>query len=220
MPLYGELIKTARRQGPGRAIYAQARPFYHPIAVESVDKLVGRPAEAGRPTRRRRLADGRPVLIPATVIGSWSFPGWYEKFIARRRGRIPTGSAPSTARRRCATPSAWPSTTSSAPGSTASPTARCSGSISTSASTTTSTGSSRCRRPAAGGPRRTTSASQYRCVGPLSAPRGLGLVDGIPPAPRADRRPGQGARPRPVHPGRLHRRRRRLPRPQRRRPRP
>src|SRR3954449_6109143 len=21
------------------------------------------------------------VLIPATVIGSWSFPGWYEKFI-------------------------------------------------------------------------------------------------------------------------------------------
>ncbi|HEY2157023.1 MAG TPA: cobalamin-independent methionine synthase II family protein [Isosphaeraceae bacterium] len=23
-----------------------------------------------------------PVLIPATVIGSWSFPGWYEKFIA------------------------------------------------------------------------------------------------------------------------------------------
>src|SRR5688500_6698353 len=22
------------------------------------------------------------VLIPATVIGSWSFPGWYEKFIA------------------------------------------------------------------------------------------------------------------------------------------
>src|SRR3954470_5621930 len=21
-------------------------------------------------------------LIPATVIGSWSFPGWYEKFIA------------------------------------------------------------------------------------------------------------------------------------------
>ena len=23
-----------------------------------------------------------PPLIPATVIGSWSFPGWYEKFIA------------------------------------------------------------------------------------------------------------------------------------------
>ena len=21
-------------------------------------------------------------LIPATVIGSWSFPGWFEKFIA------------------------------------------------------------------------------------------------------------------------------------------
>ena len=20
-------------------------------------------------------------LIPATVIGSWSFPGWYEKFV-------------------------------------------------------------------------------------------------------------------------------------------
>ena len=24
----------------------------------------------------------RDVLIPATVIGSWSFPGWYESFIA------------------------------------------------------------------------------------------------------------------------------------------
>ncbi len=23
-----------------------------------------------------------PILIPATVIGSWSLPGWYEKFIA------------------------------------------------------------------------------------------------------------------------------------------
>jgi 5-methyltetrahydropteroyltriglutamate--homocysteine methyltransferase len=22
------------------------------------------------------------VIIPATVIGSWSFPGWFEKFAA------------------------------------------------------------------------------------------------------------------------------------------
>ena len=22
------------------------------------------------------------IMIPATVIGSWSFPGWFEKFIA------------------------------------------------------------------------------------------------------------------------------------------
>ena len=65
-------------------------------------------------------------LIPATVIGSWSFPGWYEKFVARRGRRILACSARSTARRPSATPCGWPSTTSSAPGSTGSPTARCS----------------------------------------------------------------------------------------------
>jgi hypothetical protein len=32
-------------------------------------------------------------LLPATVIGSWSFPGWYAKFLRRR------GSAPRTIRR-------------------------------------------------------------------------------------------------------------------------
>ena len=68
--------------------------------------------------------------IPATVIGSWSFPGWYEKFTADVKD---TGvrSARPTATRPSAMPRVWPSTTSSAPASTGSPTARCNASIST-----------------------------------------------------------------------------------------
>ena len=41
MPLYRELIKSPEGTARARAIYAKARPFYHPIAVESVDKLLG-----------------------------------------------------------------------------------------------------------------------------------------------------------------------------------
>lgn len=41
MPLYGELKKTAEGTARAKAIYAKARPFYHPIAVESVDRLLG-----------------------------------------------------------------------------------------------------------------------------------------------------------------------------------
>jgi leukotriene-A4 hydrolase len=41
LPLYRELIKTPEGTARARAIYARARPFYHPIAVESVDKLLG-----------------------------------------------------------------------------------------------------------------------------------------------------------------------------------
>ena len=40
MPIYRELIKTPEGLAKARAIYAKARPFYHPIAVESVDKLL------------------------------------------------------------------------------------------------------------------------------------------------------------------------------------
>ena len=40
MPLYRELIKTPEGKARALAIYARARPFYHPIAVESVDKLL------------------------------------------------------------------------------------------------------------------------------------------------------------------------------------
>jgi hypothetical protein len=43
MPLYGELKKTAEGRTRAKAIYARARPFYHPIAVESVDRLLGTP---------------------------------------------------------------------------------------------------------------------------------------------------------------------------------
>ena len=41
MPLYRELLKTPDGTNRAKAIYAKARPFYHPIAVESVDKLLG-----------------------------------------------------------------------------------------------------------------------------------------------------------------------------------
>ncbi len=43
MPLYRELMKTPGGAERARAIYTRARPTYHPIAVESVDKLLGRP---------------------------------------------------------------------------------------------------------------------------------------------------------------------------------
>ncbi|WZO97919.1 M1 family metallopeptidase [Isosphaeraceae bacterium EP7] len=43
MPLYSELKKTPEGLARARAIYAKARRGYHPIAVESVDKLIGRP---------------------------------------------------------------------------------------------------------------------------------------------------------------------------------
>jgi aminopeptidase N len=42
-PLYLELIKTPEGAARARAIYARARPFYHPIAVESFDKLLAKP---------------------------------------------------------------------------------------------------------------------------------------------------------------------------------
>jgi aminopeptidase N len=41
MPLYRALLKTPEGTIRAKAIYAKARPFYHPIAVESVDKLLG-----------------------------------------------------------------------------------------------------------------------------------------------------------------------------------
>jgi aminopeptidase N len=41
VPLYSELVKTPGGRDRARAIYARARPFYHPIARESVDKLLG-----------------------------------------------------------------------------------------------------------------------------------------------------------------------------------
>jgi leukotriene-A4 hydrolase len=44
MPLYTELKKTPAGLARARAIYAKARRGYHPIAAESVDKLLGHPA--------------------------------------------------------------------------------------------------------------------------------------------------------------------------------
>jgi len=40
-PLYEELVKTEAGRVRARAIYAKARPGYHPIAVDTVDRIVG-----------------------------------------------------------------------------------------------------------------------------------------------------------------------------------
>jgi len=42
-PLYAELMKTPEGMARARAIYAKARPFYHPITSGTVDKLLGAP---------------------------------------------------------------------------------------------------------------------------------------------------------------------------------
>ncbi|HZI65372.1 MAG TPA: leukotriene A4 hydrolase C-terminal domain-containing protein, partial [Thermoanaerobaculia bacterium] len=40
-PLYEELVKTPEGKARALAIYRKARPTYHPIAVATVDKIVG-----------------------------------------------------------------------------------------------------------------------------------------------------------------------------------
>jgi hypothetical protein len=42
-PLYEELVKTPEGKQRALAIYRKARPMYHPIAVATVDKIVGWP---------------------------------------------------------------------------------------------------------------------------------------------------------------------------------
>ncbi len=43
LPLFKELVKTDAGKARAKAIYAKARPNYHPITVESADKVVGKP---------------------------------------------------------------------------------------------------------------------------------------------------------------------------------
>ena len=43
-PLYEELVRTPEGRARARAIYARARPGYHPIAVDTMDRIVGPPA--------------------------------------------------------------------------------------------------------------------------------------------------------------------------------
>jgi leukotriene-A4 hydrolase len=43
-PLYEELVRTSEGLARARAIYARARPGYHPIAVDTMDRIVGAPA--------------------------------------------------------------------------------------------------------------------------------------------------------------------------------
>ena len=41
-PIYSELMKTPEGAARARAIYAEARPTYHPIAQTTIDGIVGR----------------------------------------------------------------------------------------------------------------------------------------------------------------------------------
>jgi len=40
-PLYSELVKTPEGRDRALAIYKKARPGYHPIAVATLDAIVG-----------------------------------------------------------------------------------------------------------------------------------------------------------------------------------
>ncbi|MFO0956262.1 MAG: leukotriene A4 hydrolase C-terminal domain-containing protein [Isosphaeraceae bacterium] len=42
VPLYAALVKTINGREQARQIYEKARPRYHPLTVDAVDKLVGR----------------------------------------------------------------------------------------------------------------------------------------------------------------------------------
>jgi hypothetical protein len=44
MPLYGAMVDSGELER-ARVIYAMARPKYHPIAVESLDRLLGAPED-------------------------------------------------------------------------------------------------------------------------------------------------------------------------------
>ncbi len=44
MPLYSAMVESGERDR-ARVIYAMARPKYHPIAVESLDRLLGSPSD-------------------------------------------------------------------------------------------------------------------------------------------------------------------------------
>jgi hypothetical protein len=45
-PLYTELAKTPAGLARGKAIYAKARPGYHPIARGTIDKILGWTADS------------------------------------------------------------------------------------------------------------------------------------------------------------------------------
>ncbi|MEO6810525.1 MAG: M1 family metallopeptidase [Isosphaeraceae bacterium] len=42
MPLYGELVRTPAGKARAKALFAKARPSYHPIAVDSVERLLNK----------------------------------------------------------------------------------------------------------------------------------------------------------------------------------
>jgi hypothetical protein len=50
-PLYTELMKTPAGQQRARAIYAKARPGYHPIAQSAIDKIMNTASAQTTPTK-------------------------------------------------------------------------------------------------------------------------------------------------------------------------
>ena len=53
-PIYSELMKTPEGQARARAIYAQARPGYHPIAQATIDGIVNAPGKTNLATDEHR----------------------------------------------------------------------------------------------------------------------------------------------------------------------
>ena len=134
-------------------------------------------------------------LIAATVIGSWSFPGWYEQFIADvaahpdRFGPVDREEAVRDAVRLAIDDQLRAGLDRITDGEMQRVDFNLGfydylGGLEPS------------RRSGDWGAPAHDQRTSYRCVGPLTAPDGLGTVDGVPPAPRV--RPGarQDARPR------------------------
>ncbi len=211
-------IQNARRQGkimavPTSECQNRCRPFEPLSAWDSDSPSAITSSDRGPST----MAD---MIIPATVIGSWSFPGWYEKFCADVRAHPELfGPADRDEAVRDAVRLAIDDQLRAGldritdgemqrvdfnlgfyeylDGLEPLPHAR------------------RWAAPAH------DQRDRYRAVAPLSAPDGLGTRGRISPASGiAHECGGQGAGARPVHAGRLHRRRRRLSRSQRASPMP
>ena len=75
--------RRSRRAARAPAIYRKARPGYHPIAVDTVDRIVGAGRVSAVPERRR---PARRERMPARLPGRLQ-PGRHRRRRPRRRGR-------------------------------------------------------------------------------------------------------------------------------------
>ena len=147
-------------------------------------------------------------LIPATVIGSWSFPGWYEKFIAdvKAASRAVRPGDREEAVRDAVRLAVDDQLRAGLDRITDGEMQRVDFNLGFYEYLDGLEPLPPARRW--GAPAH-DQRDRYRCVAPLSAPDGLGTRRRVSPAPRVHRRAGQGAGARAIHAGRLHRRRRR-----------